>query len=506
MRLSFKSVGQRPFESLENFSKLHFSKVDFTKVQFTKRMETSLFIGRERELATLRKLYDAETFQFPVIYGRRRVGKTSLISKFSEQLPTVFFTAVEDSSAVNLRNLSRECFMLDHPDADPTLAPVYPDFQTAFEAVFSLAESQRVVFVIDEFPYLAKAEPSVSSILQMLIDRNASTSKLYLILCGSSLSFMREQVLSEKSPLYGRRTAQLEIKPLDFFESREFFPEVSLQDAACYYGMVGGIPLYLKQFDQKLSIKENLESVFFDPSSMLYEEPTNLLKQEVQKAALYNAVIGAIASGKTTANEIATTAGIASAELSYYVKELRRIGLVDQEFPIGSKRRRGTYRLTDNLFSFWYRFVLPSKSLIERGMVERAARRALDHLPEYMGHVFEQICLEWLWRANAIGNLPFAFDEAGRWWGSDPQTKTQEELDIVCLDEGTIVAVAECKWTNKQVDALVLKTLDRRAALAGADSKAYRYVFSKSGFTDDCKRYADQSTNFILIKFESILD
>lgn len=469
-------------------------------------MEISLFIGRARELATLRKLYAAEAFQFPVIYGRRRVGKTSLISKFSEQLPTVFFTAVEDSSAVNLRNLSRECFMLDRPDADPTLAPVYPDFQTAFEAVFLLAESRRVVFVIDEFPYLAKAEPSVSSILQMLIDRHAETSKLYLILCGSSLSFMREQVLSEKSPLYGRRTAQLEIKPLDYFESRAFFPAAAPEDAACYYGMVGGIPLYLRQFDERKAVEENLKNAFLDPSSMMYEEPTNLLKQEVQKAALYNAVIGAIASGKTATNEIATTAGIATAELSYYLKELRRIGLVDQEFPVGSKRRRGVYKLTDNLFNFWYRFILPSRSLIERGMINRVARRTLDHLPEYMGRVFEQICLEWLWRQNAGECLPFEFDEAGRWRGSNPKTKTQEEVDIVCLDEGSVVAVAECKWTNKQVDAAVLKTLDRRAALVGAGSNAYRYVFSKSGFTEDCKTYATQTGNFVLVDFESMVD
>lgn len=464
-----------------------------------------MFIGRERELATLRRLYATETFQFPVIYGRRRVGKTSLINEFSNQLQTIFFTAVEDSSVVNLRNLSRERFVLDNPDADPSLAPLYPDFQTAFEAVFSLAESRRLVFVIDEFPYLAKAEPSVSSILQMLIDRHAENSKLYLILCGSSLSFMREQVLSEKSPLYGRRTAQLEIKPLDFFESRAFFPAAPPEDVACYYGMVGGIPLYLRQFDDRASVEENLANVFLDSSSMMYEEPTNLLKQEVQKAALYNAVIGAIASGKTSANEIATTAGIASAELSYYIKELRRIGLVDQEFPVGSKRRRGVYKLTDNLFNFWYRSILPSRSLIERGMAGRVSRRTLGHLPEYMGRVFEQICLEWLWRQNADGNLSFEFDEAGRWWGSDPQTKTQEEVDIVCLDEGNIVAVAECKWTNKQVDASVLKMLDRRAALVGAGSGAYRYVFSKSGFTEDCKRYVNQGGNWALIDFESMV-
>ena len=160
-----------------------------------------MFIGRKRELAVLRKLYETDAFQLPVIYGRRRVGKTSLIAHFAAGVPTIFFTATEDSAQANLRNLSREYFAFEHSDADPAAAPIFPNFQTAFESIFALAERHRVIFVIDEYPYLAKADPSVSSVLQMLIDRNKDASRLFMILCGSSLSFMREQVLSEKSPL-----------------------------------------------------------------------------------------------------------------------------------------------------------------------------------------------------------------------------------------------------------------------------------------------------------------
>lgn len=468
-------------------------------------MGVCMFIGRKRELATLRRLYKTESFQLPVIYGRRRVGKTSLIAHFTAALPTIFFTAIEDSTQANLRNLSREYFLFEHPDADPAGAPVFPDFQTAFESIFTLARQRRIVLVIDEYPYLAKAEPSVSSILQMLIDRNKDASRLFMILCGSSLSFMREQVLSEKSPLYGRRTAQLEIKPLDFFESLDFFPEANSIDAACYYGMVGGIPLYLKQFDPTLTLSENIEAAFLDPSSLLFEEPTNLVKQEVKKAATYNAVIGAIADGKTTSNEIATTVGSTSAEINYPLKELQRIGLVERELPFGDKRRRGVYRLSDNLFAFWYRFILPSKSLVERGLSTRVLGRIEEHLPEYMGPVFEQICREWLWRQNAANALPFEFDNANRWWGSNPATHAQEEIDIVCAEQSHVTAVCECKWRNQAMEASVLKTLDRRAPLVNAGSEAYLCVFAKTGFTEGCKELTRQNDKYKLITFEDML-
>lgn len=372
-----------------------------------------MLIGRQHEMRVLQRLYDRGGFQFPVIYGRRRVGKTFLMSEFSQDKPVIFFTAVEDSAMVNLRNLSREIYAFDYPDADQQLAPVYPDFQTAFEAVFARAERERVVFVIDEYPYLAKTNPSVSSILQALIDRQKDSSLLYLMLCGSSLSFMREQVLGEKSPLYGRRTAQIELKSLDFFDARRFFPNMDLRYAAEIYGMVGGVPLYLEQFDDALSIDDNISDAFLDSSSILYEEPLNLLKQEVQKSAVYNTVIGAIAAGKTENNEIATTAGLATSDLTYYLKELQRIGLVEKELPVCAGARRAVYRLSDNLFRFWYRFIAPNRSSIERHIPQRALTSIHRYLADYMGDVFERICREWLWRQNAAGTLGEGFDDQG---------------------------------------------------------------------------------------------
>ncbi len=437
----------------------------------------------------------AQTFQLAVIYGRRRVGKTALIAQFSKEKPTIFFTATEDSSAANLRNLSREYYAFEHPNADPSSAPIFESFQAAFEAIFSLAKNKRLIFVIDEFPYLAQAENSVSSVLQMLIDRNKDTSKLFLILCGSSLSFMKEQVLSQKSPLFGRRTAQFEIKPMDYFEARDFFPDVSAEESAQYYGLVGGVPLYLRQFDPKLSFDANVEQVFLDTSSLLFEEPTNLVKQEIRKAAAYNSVLSAIAQGKTTHNEIANACGVNTAEITYYLKELQNIGLIRREEPILPSSRRGLYKLNDNLFAFWYRFILPAKSLIERDMQARVLKQIKRHLSEYMGFVFEQICIDWLWRKNAAKTLGFEFDNAGRWWGSNPKKKQEEEIDIVCVADDVPIAVAECKYRDEAIDLREAKrlfsVLDERAALIGVSGGAF-LADELDQTTDELKHTTDE--------------
>ncbi len=452
-----------------------------------------MFIGRERELDRLDRLYQTEIFQLPVIFGRRRVGKTSLIAQFTSSKPTIFFTAVEGSATLNLRNLSQAIYQLDHPDADPTLAPVFQEFQTAFEAIFERGRAARLVFVIDEFPYLAQCDPSVSSVLQMLIDRHRDTSHLFMILCGSSLSFMREQVLGEKSPLYGRRTAQFEIMPFDFFDAMRFVPRTDPADAVAYYGMVGGIPLYLNELDDTASLLENIERVMLDPTSLLFEEPTNLLKQEVRKAPLYNSIIAAIAEGKTTSNEIATTVGVPTSEATYYLKELQRIGLVRRVEPIVAVRRRSYYALTDNLFRFWYRFVLPNRPVIERGMTGRALARIAARLPEYLGPVFEQVCGDWLWRMNVDEGHELEFDDLGTWWGPNPATRTEEEIDIVCTTDGAPSLIAECKWKRDDVDAAVLRKLNERGGLIGADVRTERYLFARSGFSSECQDLARQT-------------
>lgn len=463
-----------------------------------------MLIGREHELATLERIYARDGFQFPVLFGRRRVGKTYLMSEFVRERPCIFFTAVEESATANLVNLSREIYGFSYPGADPAAAPIYQSFQAAFEAIFELAQHQRLVFVIDEYPYLAHADASVASTLQLLIDRNKDASQLFLMLCGSSLTFMREQVLGAKSPLYGRRTAQIELKPLDYFDASKFFPNAVPEDTVAYYGIAGGIPLYLAQFDASLPLMENIEQALLTPDAFLFEEPVNLLRQEVTKAGMYNEIMGAIANGKTTNGEVAASIGVASSELTYYLKELQAIGLVEKKVPIVGSGRRGVYRLRDNLFSFWYRFVSPYRSTIERGMPRRALHAIENHLAEYLGPVFENVCGEWLWRKNAAGELGTDFDELGSWWGNNPLERREEEIDLVAIADGSPVLAGECKWRGEHTGEDVDKTLVRRLPLIHADQDIDRYIFSKSSFTEGLVDRAKADSHLHLVGLEDL--
>jgi hypothetical protein len=465
-----------------------------------------MFVGRKRELAALNRRYGSSDFEFVGIYGRRRVGKTALISEFAKDLPCGYCTAVEDDVSANLKLLSRAVFQLQSPNADPELAPVYPDFTSAVEAAFTAARGRRGVLVIDEFPYLAASYPAFPSVLQSAIDRYREESGLFLVLCGSSLSFMREQLLDRKSPLYGRRTAQIELKPFDFFESRAFFGGMGPIDAACLYGAVGGVPLYLRQFDASLTLADNIAQVFFNADSILFEEPANLLKQEVSKAAPYNAVISAMADGASQHNEIATASGVEARALDYYLKELARLGLAEREEPVGGRgSRKGVWHVSDNLFRFWYRFVRPRKTLVERGLADGAAQRVVEGLPLYMGPVFEELGRDWLWRELAAGRLDFAFTDVGRWWGNDPAARSQAEVDVVAVDEGRTVLVGECKWQNAPTGPEQLQKLDARATLAGGGPATPRWMFSRAGFTDACRELAATMPAARLVTFDEML-
>ena len=487
---------------------LYIAKLNLGKEKFSYLTETgdAMFVGRKRELAQLQKRYQSGKFEFVGVYGRRRVGKTALLTEFTRSLKTGWCAAVEDDASLNLRILSQAVYSLYHPDADPVLAPIYSDFKLAVEAAFAAARDERAVLVIDEFPYLAKSYPAFPSVLQASIDAHQGDSKLFLVLCGSSLSFMKEQLLDRKSPLYGRRTAQLELRPFDFFESREFFPGADPFDVANMYGMVGGVPLYLMQFDASLGLEQNIESVFLDPSSILYEEPMNLLKQEVSKAAPYNAVISAIAGGASQHNEIATKAGLESGALDYYLKELVRLGLLNREEPItGKGGRKALWVLSDNLFAFWYRFVRPRQALVERGLGDLAVPGIVTALPEYMGSVFEKICRDWVWREAALGELGFDVSDVGRWWGNDPVAREEAEIDIVAVDGSCTVMVGECKWRNEPTGAEQLAKLDARAQLAGAGPLAPRWLFSRAGYTSGCCDLAKETKTARLITFDEMV-
>ena len=377
-----------------------------------------MFVGRERELRSLNERYKSGKFECVILYGRRRVGKTALINRFLRGKPSIYFMGVESNAKQNLENLSKS--ILEYASGIEAES-AFLSFQAALETVFKLSEKKRVVLAIDEYPYVARASKSLSSTLQRLIDSWKDKSKLMLILCGSSMSYMEDHVLAYKAPLHGRRTAQIKLLPLSFAETCKYFKHFSAEEKALAYGIAGGTPQYLLQISDARSIEENVKSTYLNPDAFLYEEPINLLKQEVRDPALYTAIITAIASGASRMSEISGKVGEDTNICSTYLKNLVALGLVQKETPYGEKAsKRAVYAIADNMFRFWYRFVPENASLIARGAADLVYKRIEPQLSGYMGKVFEDICQQYLWELLLDGKSPVQFASLGRWWGGRP--------------------------------------------------------------------------------------
>jgi AAA+ ATPase superfamily predicted ATPase len=461
-----------------------------------------MFIGREKELSALNRLYISDKFEFAVIYGRRRVGKTAIINEFVADKPAICFTGVETNEKQNLENFSK-C-ILEFGTGTP-IDTSFASFQSAIEYVFTLAQKQRIILVIDEYPYVARSSKSLASTLQLLIDKFKDTSKLFLILCGSSMSYMEDQVLAYKAPLYGRRTAQFKVHPFEFQEACKYFTKLSAEDKALAYGIMGGTPQYLLQLNDNLSIEENIKNTYLNPVSSIYEEPHNLLKQEVREPAIYNAVVTAIATGASKLSEISTKIGEDTSVCATYIKNLVSLGIVKKETPYGNASPRKTiYSIEDNMFRFWYRFVPENTSIISRGATDLAYNRIKPHLSDYMGTVFEEICKQYLWWLLLNNKCAITFTDISRWWGTNANTRQQVEIDIMGTADKNTALFGECKWTNEKVDLGILETLITKSELFPYKSKHY-YLFAKTGFTQGCIDKANEMENVTLVIYDEIL-
>ena len=457
-----------------------------------------MFLGRHNELASLEKLYKKPGFQMAILYGRRRVGKTSLITEFCRQKKHIFYVSIAQNDKAALASFS-EKVLEAFPEAKAYING-FQAWETAFRYIADRAKDKRIVLVIDEYPYLASGNPSISSVLQRSIDTEMLQTGLFLILCGSSMSFMENQVLGYESPLYGRRTAQLRIEPFDYLDSSLFFPDYSNEDKLMAYGVAGGIPQYLGYIAKEKNLREGILNNFFDPTGPLYEEPYNFLKQELREPALYNSMITAIASGASRLNEIATKIGEETNKSAKYLKILIDLRLIRKELPYGEgSQRKGIYSVSDNMFRFWYRFIPDNVSNIEARAGEAVLdKRVLSNLPDYMGRVFEDVCMQFILRRNKAATLPFWINSVGRWWGNNPIQKCQEEIDFVAAAD-KVAIFGECKWRNEPLGKDVFDNLVNRSHLLQQYEARHYMLFSKTGFTSGLKEEALKQRNVELV-------
>jgi len=464
-----------------------------------------MFVGRDAELQELNKLYKSGRLEVAIMYGRRRVGKTELINHFCKGKKCIFFTAVENSTDYNLNTFIEAVHKSRLRLSSETFAKMIPrDFMQLLDLIAAIAKKEKVILVIDEYPYLAKAEKSFSSIIQKYIDYNFKNTDMLIILCGSSMSFMENQVLSAKSPLYGRRTAQFKIEPFNYSDAVKFVPNYSKEDKLLTYGIFGGTPYYLSQVDNKKSLQENIAELFFNSKGFLFEEPGSLIKQELREPHFYNAIITVIANGSTRLSEIADKTGKPSNLCETYIKRLISLGLVIKEKPAGEKTgTKSLYILNDNMFKFWFYYVQDNLTLILKGFGKKTSESIWSEINSYMGRCFEEIAIQYMWKNYT--SLPIQPKEIGRWWGNNPKEKQEEEINILAVD-GNKAIFGECKFINNKIGIEIYKNLERKSGLFKKYTTRYYFIFSKSGFTDQLKKTAKENNNIKLIGLGDLLE
>lgn len=443
-----------------------------------------MFIGRKKELQLLEELYVSEKFEFLVLYGRRRVGKTFLLREFANRHSCIFFSAQEKNDRLNLEDFSKSVLSYFHEE----YLGVFQSWETAFEYIGKRCTDEKLVLFIDEFPFLASENPSIKSVLQHTIDHAWREKNIMLILCGSSVSFMENEVMGYKSPLYGRSTAQLELRPFDYLESAEFFPGYTNMEKMLAYGILGGIPCYLQTFDGQKTIAENIETQILRTGAFLKEEPQLLLKMELREPTIYNSIFEAIANGASRMNDISQKIHEESFKCSKYLSTLQNIKLVKKITPCGEKNtsRKTIYRIADNFYSFWYHFVFANKSYYEILGESAAAEEIMlpENISRYMGGIFEIICKEYMVRLAKEKKLPFVPAYIEKWWGNNPVRKVEDDIDVLLMDlkqEKRIIC--ECKFKNDAFGKEEYEIMMSRAAIFANVTETYFYVFSKGGFS-----------------------
>ena len=454
-------------------------------------------IGRQNELGVLNDLYHSGRFEYLVMYGRRRVGKTTLLQEFAKGKEAVFFPAREKNDALNLHDFSQ----LVQIKYDGAFIASFEGWKDAFEYI-DRKTTQRTLIIIDEFPFIAEENPSVKSILQHAIDHLWKNNRnIFLILCGSSVSFMETDIMGSKSPLHDRQTSSMEVTPFDYYDSSLFYPKYSNEQKLTAYGILGGVPRYLEAFDDSLSIERNIADKIIKKGSYLNEEPSNLLKAELREPNVYNSILSAIATGRNRVQEMADYLHEENTKVSKYLTTLQTMRLVEKVVPCGegANSRKGIYRLTDNFFRFWFRYEFTNNAYYEMLGAKVASKEITDGLSDYMGEAFEGICKEYFVRRAKKGDLPFVPYKMGKWWGNNPYIKEQDDVDLLMLDKtGKKGIFVECKYTNSKMPHNEYDDL-KNAMLAFPDlEEKYMYFVSKSGYEASVIRHAREDGAVLL--------
>jgi AAA+ ATPase superfamily predicted ATPase len=453
------------------------------------------FHGRQRELAMLDEAFRRDTAQLFVVYGRRGVGKTALLGQWlrTRKCSHIFWGADQRPAGVLLRVFSQAIMAYRQPGQPVAAGATFGDWDQAFSELGRLAESERLVVVLDEFTYLMASDPTLPSILQRLWDQTLKHTRLMLVLTGSHAGMIERDLLSYRAPLYHRFTAALHLPPLPYGSLAEFFPRYTPEERVEMYACLGGVPAYLELVDPSLSWRQNLPKLL--TSKLVINDAGALLRDQLSEPGQYMAVVDTVASGFEQFGEVTTMAKVTDVQLVRYADVLSRLGILTRDVPATqtnpSKSRLGRYRVIDPYLRFYYKFLANERANLERGITSGVMQALNQHLPDFVGtHTFEELCREYLLLMGAAGRLPFVPRVVGSYWAYRPaQTTTGRppQIDVVAINEDAHQIIAgECKWTGEAMKAEQVAYLIAQAAKMlpkPADRWTVTYAFfCRAGF------------------------
>ena len=456
-----------------------------------------MFIDRYEEMKCLQKQYVREDASFVVVYGRRRVGKTTCISEFIKDKKSVYLLASEESDCMNRRLFQKQIEETFHLKTD------LGEWEDLFRTI-PLDNQERTVIVLDEFQYLGEVNSAFPSILQRIWDTYLMKQNVMLILCGSLVSMMESQALNYASPLYGRRTAQMKMRQIPYRYYKEFYPDMEESNRLKHYAVTGGIPKYIELFGYKDDVFDTIRETILNPNGFLYEEPLFLLKHEVSDTGNAFSVLSAIASGNRKISQIAAVLQISQSDLLKYLHTLMELDLVEKQVPVTEnnpeRSKKCIYRIKDHFISFWFRFIYPNRSRLEVHQDEAVLNKIRRDFPSsHLSYVYEDICRERLLMMESTPDFNVELNLVGRWWDNH-----NHEIDLVGLDfENKTLIAAECKCWINQVGINILEQLEDKVPYVQwmNEEREVKYVlFSVCGFTEDLKMLARRRNDVILIE------
>lgn len=459
------------------------------------------FIDRDKERDFLEKEYNKNTASFVVIYGRRRIGKTSLLKEFIRDKKALFFLATEESENENRNEFKKAVSeYIDNPilsDAN------IDDWEQLFKYLVEYNPAERKVIIMDEFQYIGNSNHSFISVMQKIWDSLLSKENIMLILCGSLVNMMYSQTLSYDSPLYGRRTGQIKLQQIRFKYYNEFFEGFNERQLIENYAVTGGVPKYIESLEPYEDIYDAIRNCVMSQESYLYEEPNFLLEKEVQDVGSYFSIIKMIALGKERPSEIASALEIKSTNLPKYLNVLIDLDILEREVPATEtnpeKSKMGLYKIKDNYIKFWFKFIYPYRTYIEMDNTDFVMDKIKkSFVSNHAAFVYEDICRkEYMNQLVANGTWDFVPTKIGRWWD-----RADTEIDILAVDENSNnIIFGECKFTNGKMNVDVYYDLLEKIKRVkwNSENRIEHFVFfSFNGYTDKMKKLAVEKGNIVL--------